>query len=657
MYLKSLVFNNYGPISRAELAPRLTKIGTPVPLVVVGANGSGKTYALSLVLDAFVNIRNRIFAPGTDADEGKLFKPLTHNIRTNELSEYSFAQAAFSTSLEDIVFHEAVFSPNADGKFKAPSDFQHPPGFDYRLFRSRGVSKSLSETGDELDSLLRRSLLAYYPAVRAERPGWLGENARVDFDISPRYSDSPSYAVWRTDLVEQIGQWILDVVLDAELYDKQNVTATVEGRRMLVSVPAPGMSRNILGHLNRILSDIVRHGHAGYTQARIGIDPRVRGGRSVRVFAKRSSGDEVVIANQLQDLSAGELMVFCLFADLIKLAELSGWNGKRIEDIRGIVLVDELDLHLHIRLQKEVVPALIKTLRGVQFIFTTHSPFLVLGMAAGEVDIVRMPQGTQIEAEEFEEFSLAYQTFMSKEQTHLSQLAALREKVANESRPLIVTEGKTDWGHLKNALRRSQETGEFPDLEVEFFETVEDMGDGELLKCLKAFQMVPPARAMVCLFDRDKQDIVKKITGGVLGISRRGAVVGMCLEVPEHRKEQQDVSVEHLYKDETLQTCIPGTEKRLRFAREIGYRADRQTAFLLPNPDGTSRKIVDRDVERIGRMDGSDVGKVAISKTTFLQKVILSADGEDIDLDGFRPTFEKIRDVLLKLRDEETAKD
>ena len=608
-----------------------------------------------MVLEAFVSIRNRIYSPGADADEGKLFKPITHNIRTNELSKFSFAQATFSTSQEDIVFHEAVFSPNSDGKYEAPADFQHPPGFNYRLFRSRGVSKDLSETGDELDSLLRKSLLAYYPAVRAERPGWLGENASVDFDISPRYSDSPSYAVWRTDLVDQVGQWILDVVLDAELYDRRNVIATVEGRNMQVSVPVSGMSRNILGHLNRILSDIVRHGHAGYANARIGIDPRVRGGRSIKVFATRPSGEEVVIANQIQDLSAGELMVFRLFSDLIKLAELSGWNGRRIEDIRGIVLVDELDLHLHIRLQKEVVPALIRTLRRVQFIFTTHSPFLALGMSAGEVDIVRMPHGTEIEVEEFEEFALAYQTFLSREQTHLSQLTALRERVENESRPLIVTEGKTDWGHLKNALMRLQERGEFSDLDVEFFETEEDMGDGELMKCLKAFQMVPPARVMVCLFDRDRQDIVNKITGGEHGISRRDTVIGMCLEVPEHRKEQQNISVEHLYVDETLQMCIPGTERRLRFASEIGYRSDRRTGFLLPKPDGTSRRIVDRDVEQIGRMNGSDVGSVAISKAVFLQEIVLCACGEDVDLEGFRPTFEKIRDVLMKLRNEEAG--
>jgi len=40
----------------------------------------------------------------------------------------------------------------------------------------------------------------------------------------------------------------------------------------------------------------------------------------------------------------------------------------------GIVLIDEIDLHLHPRWQQEIVPALRRTFPSVQFIVTTHSP-------------------------------------------------------------------------------------------------------------------------------------------------------------------------------------------------------------------------------------------------------------------------------------------
>ncbi|HYO69567.1 MAG TPA: AAA family ATPase, partial [Archangium sp.] len=47
---------------------------------------------------------------------------------------------------------------------------------------------------------------------------------------------------------------------------------------------------------------------------------------------------------------------------------------------RGIVLIDEIDLHLHPHWQRRVIGDLRKTFPGVQFVATTHSP-QVLSMA------------------------------------------------------------------------------------------------------------------------------------------------------------------------------------------------------------------------------------------------------------------------------------
>jgi hypothetical protein len=44
---------------------------------------------------------------------------------------------------------------------------------------------------------------------------------------------------------------------------------------------------------------------------------------------------------------------------------------------RGVVLVDEIDLHLHPEWQRRVIPLLAKTFPNIQFIFTTHSPIVV----------------------------------------------------------------------------------------------------------------------------------------------------------------------------------------------------------------------------------------------------------------------------------------
>ena len=47
------------------------------------------------------------------------------------------------------------------------------------------------------------------------------------------------------------------------------------------------------------------------------------------------------------------------------------------EDLLGIVIIDEIDVHLHISLQKKVLPFLIKAFPRVQFIVSTHSPFVI----------------------------------------------------------------------------------------------------------------------------------------------------------------------------------------------------------------------------------------------------------------------------------------
>ena len=48
----------------------------------------------------------------------------------------------------------------------------------------------------------------------------------------------------------------------------------------------------------------------------------------------------------------------------------------RIYDVQGIALVDEIETHLHIDLQKKILPFLTNFFPKIQFIVTTHSPFV-----------------------------------------------------------------------------------------------------------------------------------------------------------------------------------------------------------------------------------------------------------------------------------------
>lgn len=88
----------------------------------------------------------------------------------------------------------------------------------------------------------------------------------------------------------------------------------------------------------------------------------------------------------LGNLSDGYQNIVHLSADIahraITLNPQLGENA--VADTEGIVLIDELDMHLHPKWQKNVVNDFKRTFPKIQFIVTTHSPFIVQSLLADE---------------------------------------------------------------------------------------------------------------------------------------------------------------------------------------------------------------------------------------------------------------------------------
>ncbi len=77
-------------------------------------------------------------------------------------------------------------------------------------------------------------------------------------------------------------------------------------------------------------------------------------------------------------LSAGYKGVITIISDLIlRLSEKQ--KVTKIEDFRGVVLIDEVELHLHPKWQYSFMKKLRDTFPLIQFIVTTHSPTILLG--------------------------------------------------------------------------------------------------------------------------------------------------------------------------------------------------------------------------------------------------------------------------------------
>lgn len=88
-----------------------------------------------------------------------------------------------------------------------------------------------------------------------------------------------------------------------------------------------------------------------------------------------------------EDLSDGYRNMLAIVADIAhRAARLNPQLGVDVaKEIRGVVLIDEIDLHLHPKWQRIVVDNLKAAFPKLQFVASTHSPFIVQSLQPGEV--------------------------------------------------------------------------------------------------------------------------------------------------------------------------------------------------------------------------------------------------------------------------------
>lgn len=115
-------------------------------------------------------------------------------------------------------------------------------------------------------------------------------------------------------------------------------------------------------------------------------------------FAMSVGGEEMKLPAVW--LSQGYQAVISLVADIIGNVWLETGEEVALEDMEGIVLVDELDLHLHPTWQTTIVAGLKSAFPRMQFIVTTHSPLVLAGCRADEVwRLVQDPATGDVTAE------------------------------------------------------------------------------------------------------------------------------------------------------------------------------------------------------------------------------------------------------------------
>jgi predicted ATP-binding protein involved in virulence len=101
-------------------------------------------------------------------------------------------------------------------------------------------------------------------------------------------------------------------------------------------------------------------------------------------------GQEKLAINQLSD---GEKCLLALAGDLARRLALANPASPKPLLNPAVVLIDEIELHLHPRWQRRVIPELQKTFPKCQFIITTHSPQVLSEVAPADILLLMRDNG------------------------------------------------------------------------------------------------------------------------------------------------------------------------------------------------------------------------------------------------------------------------
>jgi len=212
----------------------------------------------------------------------------------------------------------------------------------------------------------------------------------------------------------------------------------------------------------------------------------------------------------------------------------------------------------------------------------------------------------------------------------------------------IITEGKTDWTHLKKAFYENRYTRAF-----EYSQPDQELGDSGLLEiCRRAIHMPAHEFPIICIFDRDNPEVQKtliKQSGGTETEfqSWGGNVYSMMIPVPDHRTEYNNISIEMYYPDEVVRRTL-ADGKRLFFDNELKREIlpggiNKWIPISAVSATEHTKKVYGTNVSEIEDESGAKVG---LSKTAFAE---LISEGTPPFNDISFQQFLKISDVIEKI--------
>ncbi len=648
MYFSKIEIKNYGCIKKFEYQFRFDSNGNPIPCVLIGENGKGKTLVLANLVDSLVEFKRSVYGDNLqETSENKYFKIGSQN--------YINSNATFSRVMVEMTCGGQrsrlidIMSKNPEQDI---SQFQTSEIQSVEDFKTDGFSK-------KTDCKLKRKdftdhISLYFPVDRYYYPMWFNRGNQGLYhteEITDIHSSKSNLI--KTNLLKEIKEWLTEIFLDKtvqqlHINNDESIPEMLRGKTVLI--PQENAMQRVVSNIFSVVKGVSVNSPTGIS-------------RKSKMLSFSSS---VSFCNDVSQLSDGEMNLICIALAIVKEWD-TNHNAENLSEITGTVIIDEVDSGLHIDYAYRALPQLMKLFPKVQFILTSHSPFFLSGLVKeyGEnVDILTMPDGLKItDLSTFGEMKKAQDLFVEsveelrrKQELLTKELADIKAK---KGKVLIYTEGETDVILLEKALLKLGIT----DLEVEFITASTKDGkhsDSVLKTLLENLQSNGDVQdnIVIGMFDRDAKDPIKfKCEDGVDRVVNNETFVKLgsklyafAIPVPHNRPEANQISIEHYFTDNEIKT-LTDSGQRLFMANEFyksGNHVDPEQHYnyrFISKLYGTIKIIEHQTNDYVTDLEGN--GDYSLSKSRFANNVKDDIKGFDnFDFSEFNKIFDIIRSVL-----------
>jgi hypothetical protein len=477
MYLKEIILENCGPIGKVELKMPFHENGNPKPFVLIGQNGAGKSIFISHIVNALLSAKETIY-DDTEVEHGKVFK-YRSPVFIKSGCQHSYCKVTFEKNL---TLSEFQLDRIKSEFMKLGLDIVRNQEFKLiPLNASSNFTSSFRNQHIELKEIYDRNCILYFPPNRFEEPGWLNTDNllnKVDYRFQKQLSNLSNRLIINHAPLKDNQNWLLDLLFDKHAFEIEideviivNSPIDQSKRKGRVFYGFKGESTALLEEIIKFLSMLLQ------TKENLRFGFGGRKSRRVEIM----KNNEAWIQN-IFNLSSGETILLNIFLSIIKDYDSTINNFNSFEEVRGIVVIDEIDIHLHSNLQYVVLPQLIKLFPKIQFILTSHSPLFLLGLSSqlgeGNFQIINLPDGQEIDIESFSEFENAYSYFRNSQKFK----DELKLEISNSHKALLFVEGDYDIRYLTKAaeLLGKQDT-------LAIFKMVDSVGHGNITNVAKHF--------------------------------------------------------------------------------------------------------------------------------------------------------------------------